>query len=158
MNSPLAFADTQRDPLAGYRWKARVLVVLSTELGRERVAEQRREIEALKNGAAERDLVVVQAPSGSPDEHALRIRFGFGMETFIAVLVGKDGGAKLRSTKPITAGQLIATIDAMPMRQGEAHARNIAFGLSNGYPEAKARPLSSRNAMRGRSCDDPKIR
>jgi hypothetical protein len=38
---------------------------------------------------------------------------------FTAVLVGKDGGDKLTSTKPITLQKLYDTIDAMPMRRSE---------------------------------------
>jgi len=37
----------------------------------------------------------------------------------MVVLIGKDGGEKLRSAQPITAERLFATIDAMPMRQSE---------------------------------------
>ena len=50
-------------------------------------------------------------------------RFGPGTEPFLAVLVGKDGGAKLRAAKPITARELMTTIDAMPMRQDEMRQR-----------------------------------
>lgn len=39
--------------------------------------------------------------------------------SFTAVLVGKDGGAKLTSTEPITLQKLYRTVDAMPMRRSE---------------------------------------
>jgi len=61
--------------------------------------------------------VLVQALARPSEAKALRARFALGDEAFQAVLVGKDGGAKLRATKPITARELMATIDAMPMRQ-----------------------------------------
>ena len=38
---------------------------------------------------------------------------------FTAVLVGKDSGDKLISTKPIMLQKLYDTIDAMPMRRSE---------------------------------------
>jgi hypothetical protein len=87
------------------------------------LAEQKRQIKSLKDGAAERELVVVQPPAGSAEAKALRLQLGLGSEPFQAVLVGKDGGAKLRAAKPITALELMATIDAMPMRQDEMRKR-----------------------------------
>ena len=38
---------------------------------------------------------------------------------FTVILVGKDGGDKLKSLKPLTLQKLYDTIDAMPMRQSE---------------------------------------
>jgi len=35
------------------------------------------------------------------------------------LLIGKDGGVKLRSKAPIAPRTLVETIDAMPMRQDE---------------------------------------
>jgi hypothetical protein len=116
-------AEAQFDPLARYRWTARMLVVLAADPESQALAEQRRHIESLKDGAADRDLVIVQPPAGSVEAEALRKRFGPGTEPFLAVLVGKDGGAKLRAAKPITARELMATIDAMPMRQDEMRQR-----------------------------------
>ena len=116
-------AEAECDPLARYRWTARVLVVLAADPESPDLAEQRRHIESLKDGAAERDLVVVQPPAGTAEATALRTRLGLGSEPFQVVLVGKDGGAKLRTVKPITALELMATIDAMPMRQDEMRRR-----------------------------------
>lgn len=43
--------------------------------------------------------------------------------SFTAVLIGKDGGEKLRSHEPVTTKKLFAVIDAMPMRKEEmSHA------------------------------------
>jgi len=119
-------AEAQSDPLARYRWTARVLVVLAADPESPAFAEQRRQIENLKGGAPDRDLVIVQPIAGSFEAKALRKRFDLGTEPFLAVLVGKDGGAKLRAAKPITARELMTTIDAMPMRQDELrqHARS----------------------------------
>jgi hypothetical protein len=121
--SSVTVANAERDPLSRYRWTIRVLVVLAADPEGRDLAEQRRQIESLKDGAAERELVVVQPPAGSAEEKALRIQLGLGNEPFQAVLVGKDGGAKLRAAKPITALELMATIDAMPMRQNEMRQR-----------------------------------
>jgi len=116
-------AEAEHDPLSRYRWTARVLVVLAADPESPDLAEQKRQIEGLKDGAAERELVVVQPPAGSAEAKALRLQLGLGSEPFQAVLVGKDGGAKLRATKPITALELMTTIDAMPMLQNEMRQR-----------------------------------
>ena len=116
-------AHAEHDPLSRYRWTARVLVVLAADPESPDLAEQKRQIEGLKDGAAERELVVVQSPADSAEAKAVRMQLGLGNEPFQAVLVGKDGGAKLRAAKPITALELMAAIDAMPMRQAEMRRR-----------------------------------
>ena len=40
-------------------------------------------------------------------------------EAFVLILIGKDGGEKMRKEQPIQAATLFSTIDAMPMRQAE---------------------------------------
>jgi len=121
--SSVTAAHAEHDPLSRYRWTARVLVVLAADPESPDLAEQNRQVESLKDGAAERELLVVQPPAGSAEAKALRTQLGLGSEPFQAVLVGKDGGAKLRATKPITALELMTTIDAMPMLQNEMRQR-----------------------------------
>jgi hypothetical protein len=49
----------------------------------------------------------------------LRRQFQVDDRRFTVVLLGKDGGEKFRSSKPVTIEKLDALIDAMPMRQQE---------------------------------------
>ncbi len=64
----------------------------------------------------ERDIVVLS--DTAPDEKgALRQRLA--PQSFLMLLVGKDGGIKLRSDSVIPVDTLRRTIDAMPMRQRE---------------------------------------
>ena len=42
---------------------------------------------------------------------------------FTVILIGKDGGKKLRARRPISFEELRDTIDAMPMRQRETRQR-----------------------------------
>jgi hypothetical protein len=116
--------EAHGDPLAHYRWRARVLVVLAADRASPEVIEQKRQFERLKGGAQGRALVLVQALAGSPEAKALRAHLRVGQEAFRAVLVGKDGGAKLSSDRPISGPELAATIDAMPMRQDEMRQRS----------------------------------
>ncbi len=43
--------------------------------------------------------------------------------TFAVLLIGKDGGVKLRSGRPFALHALFDAIDAMPMRQDEMRRR-----------------------------------
>jgi hypothetical protein len=47
----------------------------------------------------------------------------FGPAAFSVVLIGKDGGEKLRQTIPLAPADLFALVDAMPMRQAEIRER-----------------------------------
>ena len=49
----------------------------------------------------------------------IRKRFHIQPTAFTVILLGKDGGEKLRSAAPITIERLKRTIDAMPMRKQE---------------------------------------
>ncbi len=54
------------------------------------------------------------------DEPHLRKRLDVAQNDFLVILIGKDGGEKLRSAEPISFEKLRDTIDAMPMRQDES--------------------------------------
>lgn len=116
---PVRAAD---DPLAGYRWHSRVVVALAPTRDDPALATQRRLFAALGADGRERDLVLVEAPGDTPEGAALRRRFGAGTG-FVAILVGKDGGEKLRSSAPLDRDALFPLIDAMPMRREEMTRR-----------------------------------
>jgi hypothetical protein len=115
--------------MTDYKWKYRPLVVFADSEANAPLSEQRRMVAASRASLTERNVVViwvvgdrVSADFGPhPRESAktLRARFGAPNSGFRAVLVGKDGGTKLNSASPLSAGALYATIDAMPMRQNE---------------------------------------
>ena len=117
-----------------YLWKSRVLIAFAPDANDPALARQRRVLADAAAGAGERDLVLVEVagdaaraiPGGDAlagvDAAALRRRFAAPAGRFKAVLVGKDGGAKLVSAEPIPADRLFTTIDAMPMRRREGAA------------------------------------
>ena len=53
----------------------------------------------------------------------IRNRFRVPPPDFAVILLGKDGGEKLRSSTPIPIDRLNQTIDAMPMRQNQIRQR-----------------------------------
>lgn len=111
------------DPLEGYRWRARVLVLSAPNPDDAALRAQRQALAAMRPGAAERDLVTIEALGSDRRAQALRQRLRLPADAFRAVLVGKDGGAKLTSAEPIPPQTLFSTIDAMPMRRNETRPR-----------------------------------
>lgn len=75
---------------------------------------------------AARDLLVLDVlydHLSAADRQLLARRYGLRPPGFAAVLVGKDGGVKLRNTRPLEPAALLAAVDAMPMRQAEMRGR-----------------------------------
>jgi len=69
-------------------------------------------------GCEERDIKIVLVDTTKQSDKLYK-RYRVNTGKFTLVLVGKDGGEKFRSTKPVTTDQLFAIIDQMPMRQQE---------------------------------------
>ena len=114
-----AFADT----LGLYRDKSRVIVASAPSADDPALQRQRAIFAAMGRHARSRDLVLVEAVGDGAEAQALRTAFGIDAHNFTAVLVGKDGGAKLRATHPLDAAALFPVIDAMPMRRQERRER-----------------------------------
>lgn len=115
----LAAAPTN---ISAMKWDKRVLLVAAPDERDLSLRNQRRIIARWNAGADERDLAIVEVVgdkvAGASDAAAtLRQRYKLPTRGFSVVLIGKDGGAKLRQTRPISAAVLEGTIDAMPMRR-----------------------------------------
>lgn len=115
--------------LSAVQWENRVLVLLA-EAGDPRYDEQQDLLDAVRDGLAERDMLVLGVIgqdvitvfgqlSGFDAEAVRHAAGGNSAEPFEAVLIGKDGGVKQRWTKPVSPEALFAIIDAMPMRTNE---------------------------------------
>lgn len=70
----------------------------------------------------DRDMLIIDALEdqlSQPDKAYLQSELGVSSGAFAAVLIGKDGGVKLKQTRPITTKALFAIIDGMYMRKQE---------------------------------------
>ena len=116
--------------LDDFRWKNRLIVISAPSSDDRWLQEQQGLLAGQDEGIAERDLRLIvlfeQGPGridGSPlsekSVKEVKTRFGISMETFSVLLIGKDGGVKLRSSEPVSAERFYSLIDAMPMRQRE---------------------------------------
>ena len=108
------------DPLAGYRWKNRLLVIAATDAQSEKVAGQRLAYQRAQAGMSERDVVLIDAVGPGTQARAVRAHLGVGDAAFKALLIGKDGHTAAASDTPFSAADLFGRIDAMPMRRDEA--------------------------------------
>lgn len=125
-----AAAPEEAPDLESYRWKNRLLLVFAGTPADPAYQALEREIQEQASGVRERELLVFrlleQGPSSMPGleispagARALRQRFRIAPGTFTAVLVGKDGGMKLKQEGKVTLIDIFGLIDSMPMRQRE---------------------------------------
>jgi len=120
-------ADLDLDSL---RWKNRVLVLFSPSESDASFQLQKQGLASSAQGVLDRDLMVleiVEQGQSKAVNHLLseksvqdiRKRLGVVGGSFQVLLIGKDGGVKLRSSEPVSMKDLFGLIDSMPMRQQE---------------------------------------
>lgn len=124
-SSAFAAEDATEQPLVrpageqsldAFKWITRPVVIFADSPADPRFIEQMQHIERGLEELRDRDVVVLVDTTPdvlSPLREELRPR------GFVLVLIGKDGGVKLRKPSPWTVRELSRTIDKMPMRQQE---------------------------------------
>ena len=116
--------------LGDYLWQRRPLLVFAPTDNDPRLVETMRRIEATRCDFADRDMVLGRIVAdgtstldgqGVDTNQAQRLRseFGIGTNSFSVVLIGKDGGEKLRVYEVPDLQAIYAVIDGMPMRGSE---------------------------------------
>ncbi len=116
--------------LTSYQWKNRLLLVFAQDSSDPSSRKQRSLLAQQEAELADRDLLVLwlyDQASGRPADRPiqpettrrLREELDVPKGGFHVLLIGKDGGVKLRSEAPVQPAHLYKTIDAMPMRQAE---------------------------------------
>lgn len=119
--------------LSDYLWQSRPLLVFAPTGNDPRLVETMRRIEASRCDFADRDMVlgwIVTDGASTLDGNVvdtdqaqrLRSEFGIGATSFSVVLIGKDGGEKLRVNDIPDLAAIYAVIDGMPMRGSEMSA------------------------------------
>lgn len=101
-------------------WVARPVIVFADTVADPRYKEQIALLSARPADLAERDVVViVDTDPAAKSEIRQKLR----PRGFMLVLIGKDGGVKLRKPLPWDVRELTRVIDKMPMRLEEIRAR-----------------------------------
>lgn len=131
-SQPTRLAPDTTD-LGGHQWKHRIVLVFTDSDERPEFREFMGAWSREQEDVEDRDLVVFEAlikgtsrgPGGlltSAQADDLRKRFATAGEPFEVVLIGKDGGVKLRS-RSASVAQIFRLIDTMPTRRAEMRQR-----------------------------------
>jgi hypothetical protein len=126
----LAWPAARGADLSAYRWHQRLLLVFAPGPSDPVFRRFARDLVDHDSEVRDRDLLVGHIfESGAarlgqrrlgPEEAAeLRRRFRAARGRLTVVLIGKDGGEKMRQTDGASLQALFARIDSMPMRQQE---------------------------------------
>jgi len=121
--------------LRQFQWKNRLLFLFAPQRSYRFFSDLLNEIMVNKNEVEDRDLVVFEIlESGSSFMNsvsldaqtaaALREKFDAPPGGFTVILVGKDGGVKLKRQTGTRLKDIFALIDAMPMRQEEIRQKS----------------------------------
>ncbi|MGY3089395.1 hypothetical protein ACVWYF_002443 [Hymenobacter sp. UYAg731] len=117
-SKPMPLEQTLRE----YRWKNRVLLLAAPTAEQADFQTQKALLATEKTEMAARDFVVLEIfynQLSAADQQFLTKEIGVSPPQFAAVLIGKDGGVKEQSRRPIPPADLFGTVDKMPMRQAE---------------------------------------
>lgn len=130
-------AFAQNTTLQALRDQARPLLIFAPATADPAVQQQIADLASHAGGLRDHDMQIVLIPSSAgalhseipaasfaPEEeqHARR-RFHVAANEFAVILVGKDGGEKLRSSTPLSWQRISSTVDSMPMRKDEMRQR-----------------------------------
>ena len=120
---------TGADSLGAYLWKNRPFLIFAPAASSKNLVRQRASVAANRGHFQERDIVIVEiigdrvstslGSKAKVSAITLRKLYGVSAGEFNAILVGKDGGEKLRSKAVVGPDRLFRLIDSMPMRQQE---------------------------------------
>ena len=112
--------DNHSTALEGYRWLNRLIVVFSDSPNDPRFTEQTELLRSLPSELLERDVIVLTDTDPSAQT---RLRQKLRPRGFVMVIIGKDGGVKLRKPLPWSVREISRAIDKMPLRQREIQTK-----------------------------------
>lgn len=115
---------------ADFQWDNRILIVIADSDADSLYKEQMLEFERNEKGFKERDLITFSvfrsgmSRFGKQTLHpesstAILEKYDSVDSDFQILLIGKDGGVKLRKDATVSAEDIFGLIDSMPMRQRE---------------------------------------
>ena len=121
--------------LTQFQWKNRLLFLFAEDTNDPFFENLQSQIMAQKAEVDDRDLIVFEVPAQGParmnnspldrkEADSIRTHFAIPGNTFSLILVGKDGGIKLKSKDRVDLSDVFGLIDSMPMRQREMQQKN----------------------------------
>ncbi|NIQ92127.1 MAG: DUF4174 domain-containing protein [Deltaproteobacteria bacterium] len=128
--------------LKDYQWKHRLILAFSPSAQHPGHKALEKEIAVQAEEVMDRDLLVfhfletgeirlgeISLPTGSGDY--FRENFSIRPGRFTVLLIGKDGGVKLRREGGVELDEILSLIDTMPMRQREMREKAAAEVTTN---------------------------
>ena len=127
--------DTLSMDLAQFQWKNRLLFIFAEDASHPLFKNLQSQILAQKAEVDDRDLIVFEVPANGParmgttnldrqQADSLRNHFDLPNAAFSLILVGKDGGIKLKRSDQVDLTEVFGLIDSMPMRQREMQQKS----------------------------------
>ena len=121
--------------LSEFEWQNRLLLLFAPHSENKLLKKLQSEIDMQKYEVKDRDLVVFEVlemghsrisetPINRQEAENLRDFFSIPRNNFTLILVGKDGGVKLRRNDQTSLAEIFALIDSMPMRKNEMRQKN----------------------------------
>jgi hypothetical protein len=120
------------DPMAKYRGSDRPIVIFAPDRYDQRLVEQIGRFSIHRREFRDRDVIVIEVGGpfmraegrGLPHAPEMRERYDVSEDDFTVILIGKDGGEKLRVSEVTDPRVFYDLIDTMPMRQQEIEQGN----------------------------------
>lgn len=122
---PDIFLTGDVEDLSQFVWEKRPIIIFADSPADPNFDQQMEYLDARIDELRERDVVVLTDTDPSV-QSALRTQLR--PRGFMLVLIGKDGGVKLRKPFPWDVRELSRTIDKMPVRQREIRERRASDG------------------------------
>ena len=97
----------------------RKILLFYNDNGKEQWEAQQQILEAQRKEVSDRDIRVISMSFSSQNAAEWKKWNVDGSEAFTFILVGRDGGEKLRSKELVKTDKLFGLIDSMPMRKRE---------------------------------------
>jgi len=121
--------------LTKFQWKNRLLFLFAEDANDPSFKNLQSQIMAQKAEVDDRDLIVFEVPARGParmnnspldrkEADSIRTHFAIPGNTFSLILVGKDGGIKLKRSDQVDLREILGLIDSMPMRQNEMRQKS----------------------------------
>ena len=133
--SVLLMNNSSAQSLKKHQWKNRLILILVKQPANDVLKKQVKSFRAAKAGMNERKLMVYQI---TPEKYGVGFKESINWQRsdelfktykreksdFEIILIGLDGGIKLRQNEFLSTDDLFALIDGMPMRRAELKKNN----------------------------------
>ncbi len=121
--------------LKEYEWRNRLLLLFTPSLDGPGYLKLNEDLSRQKEEVMDRDLLVLHIlesgettlgnlPLAEGSGDYLREKFSIKPGTFTVLLIGRDGGVKLRREGQVKLQEIFSLIDSMPMRQREMREKS----------------------------------